>query len=143
MVGLRRLAVTLAGPVGWAGLVGLLGPLGCDPKDDRARVMSGIERLRSIPPEDAEERLRLASELRKVPLDDDASIQARDACAKAYQTSGELFQLIDRLEATTKSKGPVDNPKLLAAQFREAENLEGVARDELEVCERAVQALRL
>ena len=117
-------------------LLALLLGLACSSpeREERVRVSAGIERLRSVPSSDLSARARAADELAALAVSVAGPRAARDACAKAYRTSTEMYELLGKLEAQVRADEPVDNPKQLAEDYRRVESMRDQAAEELDVC---------
>ena len=111
--------------------------LGCGrspSEDERAHVISAIERLRSAPTTNLEARRRFTQELRDVQARGQAEREARDGCASAYDLSTEMFERLGALEAQMKSGAPVEDPKRLAEELRRVETMRDEAEARTRVC---------
>lgn len=103
-------------------------------RDESARVASGIERLRATTSADLPARKRATEDLAALRVTTPRAKAARDACVKAYRTSSEMFELLGKLSAKVRSDKPVDNPTLLAEEFRRVDALRDQAAEELDTC---------
>lgn len=97
-------------------------------------MASGIERLRSTTSADLPGRKRATEDLAAVEVATPRAKAARDACVTAYRTSTEMFELLAKLSSKVRSDKPVDNPTLLAEEFRRVDALRDQAAQELDTC---------
>ncbi|MFO0549133.1 MAG: hypothetical protein U0271_12150 [Polyangiaceae bacterium] len=111
----------------------LLAACGKSDREERDAVISGIERVRAVPSGDHDARRARARELAKIEVKGKRPRAARDACAKAFETSANMIQLLEDLEAEA-SKPLVRDKELVAADFRTLKTLQAQAADEMDAC---------
>jgi hypothetical protein len=106
----------------------------CDPTpSDSERVRAAVEEVRARPSSDVAGRRAATQRLAALDVAEDRAREARDACARAYEASTNLFEGLGTLERRGRSG------ELGAADAAELGRLD--APSELEGCTRSLTSL--
>jgi hypothetical protein len=127
-------------------IIAVLALSACGPSselEERNRVLSSIELLRTSSPDDHANRRALAAELAKVQANDPLAIEARDACAKAYTLLAEANEEQAALAAELPASKQ-DAEKLQAGLLRAQAAIAKIdeSSEKMTVCDRASSELR-
>jgi hypothetical protein len=130
---------------GYAVATALLALAACsashDEARDRHRVAYAIDAIRDVPPEDVEDRIKLANNLAALDVRTPLAVRARDECAKAYRSLADSTRLTAIASSGLDPKSSAD-PKATLAAARDAIAAQDASEAAMSSCADASAAIR-